>query len=373
MDRRIPTPRRACGALALALSLSLSLACQAREGEPTASSEAPQASSPGAQGGDAAGATVVVAEIQGAPVTRAELDAWIKEDLFREQTEGKAPAELYQFRRSALDRMLTERVLEAQAAERGVSVQQLVVEGAGDAAGVTDAEVEAFYEENKSRMGEATLDQIGPRIRSFLQQQARAEAQQDFIASLRDEAAVVVQMEAPRVDVAADGPAMGPADAPITIVEFSDYQCPFCRRAEPIVKEVMERYPGQVRLVYRHFPLDQIHPRARPAAEAAMCAHDQGKFWEYHEKLFSDDEFGDEQLVAYAEEVGLDKADFEKCLEEDRFAEKVEADLQAGRAAGVSGTPAFFVNGIMLSGAKPVDEFAAVIEAELADGGSAGS
>jgi len=162
---------------------------------------------------------------------------------------------------------------------------------------------------------------------------------------------------------------MGPEDAPVTIVEFSDYQCPYCKRAEPVIKQVLERYPEQVRFVYRHFPLDRIHPQARPAAEAAACADEQGLFWEFHEQLFAPDaKFDDTALEAYAVEAGVDMDGFRSCLGERRTQALVEGDLQAGRSAGVSGTPAFFVNGIRLTGARPFDEFVELIEQELASG-----
>ena len=176
----------------------------------------------------------------------------------------------------------------------------------------------------------------------------------------------MVKLEQPRVKVAASGPARGPEGAPVTIVEFSDFECPFCRREESTVKQLLDRYQTQVRFVYRHFPLE-IHPRARPAAEAAACADEQGKFWDYHEKLFSGG-LEDADLQRYASELGLDTAAFQQCVSQHKTKDVVMSDLQAGKAAGVSGTPAFFVNGIMISGARPVDAFTKVIDKELQQG-----
>jgi protein-disulfide isomerase len=179
-----------------------------------------------------------------------------------------------------------------------------------------------------------------------------------------------VLLDPPRqeVAVAANDPVKGPANAPITIIEFSDYQCPFCRRAEPTVQQVLAEYEGKVRFVFRHFPLDRIHPQARGASEAAACAAEQGKFWEYHAELFAEgvqlDRAG---LDAAAAKTGLDAAAFKDCVDTRKTQALVEADLKAGEAAGVSGTPAFFINGIPLRGALPLDDFKKVIDEELAE------
>ena len=217
---------------------------------------------------------------------------------------------------------------------------------------------------------EDTLEQMGPQIRQFLTSQRRGEA----MASLRKTAVVDVRLDPPRASVAATGPSRGPADAPVTIVEFSDYQCPFCSRAEPTVQEVLRRYPTEVRLVYRHFPLDSIHPRARPASEAAACADQQNQFWSYHEKLFANQRsLGDADLLRYAEEIGLDTEAFESCRQSNEVKQIVSKDQRAGAAAGATGTPAFYINGIHLSGARPIDDFVDVIESELERGGEGGT
>ncbi len=339
---------------AAALATAVSLACSPREATPQAN-KAPAS----------AEESVVVAEIGGNPVTSGELDAWIREDLFQQAVAEKGKTELFEFRSDALQRMLDEKLLEAEAAKQKLSVDELVAKEAKSSEAVSEEAVKAFFEQNKARMGSATLEQIGPRIRRFLEERQENDAKESYVAALREKAGVAVKLVAPRVEVVADGPSLGRADAPITIVEFSDYQCPFCKRAEPILKQVIERYPDKVRLVFRHFPLDQIHPRARPAAEAALCANEQGKFWEFHEKIFAGSGLEEADLTGYAAAVGVDPEKFKACVAERRFKDKVDADAAAGREAGVSGTPAFFVNGIMLSGAKPVEEFSAIIEREL--------
>lgn len=348
MDRRFRLAAMA------ALATALSVACSPRDATPQAG-KAPVGASD----------SEIVAEIGGKPVSARELDEWIREDLYQREVANKGKTELFELRNDALQRMIDEKLLAAEAERQKLQVDELLAREAKPSGEISDEAVSAFYEQNKARMGGATIEQIGPRIRRFLAERESNDAREQYLSSLRDKAHVSVLLAAPRVEVAADGPSRGPANAPITIVEFSDYQCPFCKRAEPIVKQVLERYPDKIRLVYRNFPLEQMHPRARPTAEAALCAEEQGKFWEFHEKVFGGNGLEEADLVAYGEAVGLDAAKFKACMTERRYKDKVDADAKAGRDAGVSGTPAFFVNGIMISGAKPVDEFSAIIEREL--------
>jgi len=315
-----------------------------------------------------------VASIDGQPISQAELDAWIKEDLFRDQTEDRAAAELYELRARSLERLIDERILAAEAKRRGVSTED-VLRAERDARGeISDEQVTDFYEKNKQNMGGATRDQVADRIRSFLDERRAGE----ITADLRKRAKVTLMLEPPRVSVAADGPSLGPAEAPVTIIEFSDFQCPYCARAGSTVKQIHQRYPQQVRIVYRHLPLDRIHPNARPAAEAAACADAQGRFWEFHDRVFANQRaLSAPDLQRYAKEVGLDVAAFDQCVKERKFQALVDRDLEAATEAATAagkrglGTPAFFVNGILLSGAKPADEFFRVIDAELARAGAA--
>jgi protein-disulfide isomerase len=179
---------------------------------------------------------------------------------------------------------------------------------------------------------------------------------------------VSVRLEPPRIDVKipAGAPATGPNDAPVTIVEFTDYQCPYCHQSQRAIDEVLSRYSGKVRLVHLDFPLD-IHPEAVSAARAARCAGEQGKFWEFHRSLMMQKgsmDAGD--LKARAKTLELQERAFGSCLASDRHDEAIQAELHQGTELGVTGTPAYFVNGRLLSGSQPVDSFADVIDAELA-------
>ena len=174
------------------------------------------------------------------------------------------------------------------------------------------------------------------------------------------------------MDVDTEGfPGKGSEDAPVTIVEFSDFECPFCSRVVPTLDRISERYGDQVRIVFRQFPLDNLHPNARKAAEASLCAEEQGKFWEMHDAMFANQrQLQVAQLKRQAGELGLDTNAFDECLDSGRHAAQVQADVDAGAGLGVTGTPAFLINGRFLSGAQPFEAFEKVIEDELRRAGS---
>jgi len=172
-----------------------------------------------------------------------------------------------------------------------------------------------------------------------------------------------------RYDVTVDDdPSYGPADAPITIIEFSDYQCPYCLKwHQEVWPKLLEAFPGKIRLVYRDFPLTSIHASASPAAQAADCAGDQNKYWEYHDLLFSGQyELGAETFNLYAKNLGLDQTKFSECLESNKFESEVNADYTYAAQIGIQSTPTFFINGVALIGAQRFEVFQELINLELA-------
>jgi protein-disulfide isomerase len=182
------------------------------------------------------------------------------------------------------------------------------------------------------------------------------------------EAPVTQQPQFTRYDIPTDNfYALGPADAPITIVEFSDYECPFCRRwhAE-VYKPLLAAYPGKIRLVYRNLPLTSIHPDALAAAEAAMCAGEQDVYWKYHDKLFSSESLGNSVYLQYAQDLGLNMSTFEACLSNHKYQKAIKTDSDFAINLGISSTPTFFINGLAVVGAQPLDVFKQVIQKELA-------
>lgn len=182
------------------------------------------------------------------------------------------------------------------------------------------------------------------------------------------EAPVTEEPQFVRYEVASEGfPSIGPEDAPITIVEFSDYQCPYCRQwHERVYQPLLNAYPGKIKLVYRQLPLTSIHPDAFPAAEAAMCAGDQNAYWPFHDKLFSGDSLGNDVYVQYAQDLGLDLTTFESCIADHKYSDAVQSDLDFAVGLGVRSTPTFFINGLAIVGAQPLDIFKQVIDKELA-------
>lgn len=279
--------------------------------------------------------------------------------------------QIHEIKRQELQALISQRLLAQEAAKREISLEALLHEEVTAKVGsVSDTEVEAFYQANKARLSgeEAAVRQ---KIRTELQEQRITIRRLLFLDSLRSRTKVVVRLPPPpitRIEVSSEGaPYRGSAEAPVTIVEFSDFKCPFCSRAQPTLKQLLERYRGKVKLVYRDYPLEAIHPEARRAAEAARCAQDQEKFWQYHDLLFSHfPQVGLEDLRQYAKQAGLDAVKFEECLVGGAHRATVQRDIDEGKRLGVAGTPAFFINGRPLSGAQPLDAFIRVIEEELA-------
>ncbi|HET8646969.1 MAG TPA: thioredoxin domain-containing protein, partial [Vicinamibacteria bacterium] len=219
-----------------------------------------------------------VALVDGKPITMSEIEAAAGARL------AQLRAQEYQLKRQALDELIARRLVEKEAAARGISADEVMrTEIEAKVPAVTEAEQKAFYEQNKARIGNMTEAEAMKQIENYLRQQKLRERQVAYVTELKGKTPVRVMLEPPRVQVAvSDDPVKGPATAPVTIVEFSDFQCPFCSRVNPALKQVTDTYGDKVRVVFRNFPLLQIHPQAAKAAEAASCAADQGKFWEMH-------------------------------------------------------------------------------------------
>jgi protein-disulfide isomerase len=308
-------------------------------------------------------ATGVVAEVNGAAIQARELDERVYNRLasLRQQE--------YDVRRQTLEELIAERLVAAEAAKRGISAEELVKQEVDKKAVLPDdQQLDTIYEQNKPRFGSATKKEAVARIREVLSQRAVAERRAAFERELRRAATVSVRLDPPRIDVRipASAPATGPKDAPVTIVEFTDYQCPYCHQSQRTIDEVLARYSGKVRLVHLDFPLD-IHAEAVSAARAARCAGEQGKFWEFHRSLMTQKgSMNEDDLKGRARTLALKEGAFGSCLASERHDEAIQAELRQGTELGVNGTPAYFVNGRLLSGSQPIDAFVDVIDAELA-------
>jgi protein-disulfide isomerase len=320
------------------------------------------ASSPGAAATPVSGAAVV-AEVNGAPILASELEPRVAGRLARLRQEE------YEIRRRTLEELVAERLVAAEASKRNLAPEELLRQEVDvKTAALPPAQIAAIYEQNKDRFAGQTRADALARIRELVGERARSERRAEYEKELRDAARVAVRLEAPRVAVSvpAGAPSTGPVGAPVTIVEFTDYQCPYCHRAQGVVDQVLQRYSGKVRFVHLDFPLDG-HPGAIPAARAARCAEEQGKFWEYHRSLMTaPGTLDDSDLRGRASTLGLDASSFGTCVSSGRHDAAIHASLRQGEELGVTGTPAYFVNGRMLSGARPVEAFVELIDAELA-------
>jgi len=309
----------------------------------------------------ATGPSTPVAEVNGKPIPMSDLEEMLAPQLSQLERQRQ------QLLENGVDQLVDQKLFEAEAEARGITVEQLFKDEVDSKAGeVSDADAEAFFQANQARINRPK-EQVMPQIKVYLANQKKAELRDDLVATLRTKYKARVLLEPTRADVAdATAPAKGPADAPVTIVEFSDFQCPYCSRVLPSIDEALATYPTQVRLVYRQFPLN-IHPNAQKAAEASLCAQEQGKFWEMHDAMFANQQqLAVDQLKAKAAELGLDAEKFNQCLDSGKYAPKIREDMTAGAAAGVNGTPALFVNGRFLNGAVPFSAIQKLIEDELA-------
>jgi protein-disulfide isomerase len=349
--------------LAAVVCASAAFACTAATGDSAKEKESGKAAKNStAAAGASLAPTSPVAVIGDKTITLQDLDANASGAL------SKVRQEEYEARRQALDTMVNDEVMAKEAAAKKVSKDDLIkTEVTDKAADPPQTEIDAFYDQNKARFGAQTKEQLSPQIAMMLKNQKIAEAQRAYLKTLRQKYGVKTLLEPPRLDVAVDDDAAkGPAKAPVTIVEFSDYQCPYCSRAETTVQEVLKKYGDKVRLVYRDYPLP-FHQNANIAAQASECAKEQGKFWEMHSAMFANQsKLAQIDLVETAGGIaGIDKEKFKSCLDTGKYKDEVQKDAEAGQKYGVTGTPTFFINGIPMVGARDVNSFADIIDAEL--------
>ena len=308
--------------------------------------------------------SVKIAEVDGTAITQTDLDRSAGKAL------SNAREQLFKLERQKLDEYIGATLLTREAKNRNVSVSTLLEQEVNSkVAPITEEEIQGFYDSNKDRL-RLELAKLHDQIREYLWQRKVEKQKNDFFQSLRAKAKVTTYLNPPsvfRADLAVSGaPFKGAERAAVTIVKFEDYQCPYCKTVQPTIAELLKKYDGKLRLVHKDLPLDEIHPQARQAAEAARCAGDQGKFWEYHDKLYANSpKAGVEELKSYAKDVGLNVASFEQCFTSGKFKGTVQKDLNEGAQLGLTGTPAFFINGREMSGAQPVEAFTAIIDEEL--------
>jgi protein-disulfide isomerase len=315
-----------------------------------------------------AGGSEIAARIGDRAITVTQLEArWREADPPRYHQAQQA---LYDARRRALDDMVASLLIEEAATAKGLSPDDFVEgEIASRLRPVTDADVVAFHEQNRGRMQGRSAEQAAPAIRQLLTQQRMTAARRALIAALRDARPELrVMLSPPRVEipVAGSDPSAGPTSALVTIVEFSDFACPFCEQMASTLKQVREKYGDKVAVVWKDFPLTRIHPQAFEAGEAARCAGDQQQYWEYHDLLFSNQRaLQSDDLRRYAGQLGLDAARFDDCMAGSRHGDQVRAGMEEGMQLGVSSTPTLYINGRRLAGAQSFEAISAVVDEEL--------
>lgn len=323
----------------------------------------------GASSGDIAPETVI-ATWSGGQLTYGELEKEIRGELTR--LESDYLTERYGTQSEALEGIMLEKLLEAEAKKRGLADANALIEAEVRAKVPmpTDKEVEAFYPQVQRQLRNAPLEEVRDQVAGALKQRNERDRFFAFVDELKKASKLTTSLpfpNLPRFEVSIDDdPMKGNKDAKVTIVQFAEFQCPYCGKARDTVDQVLKDYDGKVRMVFRDFPLAN-HGRATPAAVAANCAGKQGKYWELFDQMMTNQRaLEDADLERYATAAGVNLETWKTCLQDPAEEAEVMADQQAGAALGVSGTPAFFINGIMLSGALPYDQFKAIIDRELA-------
>lgn len=303
---------------------------------------------------------------QDQPLAIVDGDPIFESDLEVSAQWRKLEQQIHSLRSQALGAAIATKLLENEAKRREMAVQEFVgVEVEPKIGSPTNKEISDFYNEQKDKIGKP-LKEVRDEIARALRQQKATTHLNELVAALRTGAEIEIHLDPPRLPVDLEqARRRGPEDAPVTIVEFSDFQCPFCRKVQPILSELREEYQDRIRWVFKDLPLTEIHPEAVRAAQAARCAGEQDKFWEYRAKLFEQDLFTDATYTEVAEATEVDPEPLMECLNSGKYQRPVATEVLEARNLGIDGTPAILVNGILLTGARDIENYRNIIEHEL--------
>ncbi len=300
----------------------------------------------------------IIATIDGVPIYLEDLG--IKSEMI------KLMQQEHDLKKKALDELIANRLLNKEAESRGITVNRLlkaVIEST--VRDPTIKEVQKLYNAQKTRINKP-FEEVSNELTKILRNNMEQIALKRFITNLKDKSDIEYKLDQPRFPVELTTmPLRGPEDAPVLIVEFSDYECPYCRRVQPTMKKLREKYKDQLRWGFKDLPLVKIHPEATRAAIAARCAGDQNKFWDYRDALFEAKKLTGDLYPGLAEQLNLDTETFMSCLETKKYQANVNEDSAEAAELGFTGTPSFLVNGIALVGALPISAFESVIDLEL--------
>ncbi len=300
----------------------------------------------------------VLATVGSHPITESDVESRIMPQLAAMQSQ------IYQLKRQTIQSIADDYVLQQAAQAVHMTVPEYLRRQGGESA-VTDDDARKYYDRHKSQYPQP-YEQMRAQILETVLSQRDDARRQVVLAKLRAGSPLKIRIAPPRVELKVEGhPQRGPANAPVTIVEFADFQCPFCNRVLPTLKDLREKYGDKMKLVFFDYPLS-FHSHSMDAARAARCAREQGKFWEYHDALFADQsKLAPADLKATAATLGLNGAKFAACFDRAGHIEAIQRDLTYAEQLDVHGTPAFFINGRPLSGAQPPGEFEAIVDDEL--------
>jgi protein-disulfide isomerase len=306
--------------------------------------------------------TPPLATVDGQPITEDDLLPQVQGQLrpLRDQE--------YQIKKKGLDYLISQKVLEAAAKQKGLTAEQLLAQEVDTKVPEpTDAELQAVYAVQKDQFNRP-FEEVKAQLQQSLKRAKTQQARQEYTARLREQAKVAINLQPPKVEVGIDPARVrGNPKAKIMIVEFSDFQCPYCSGVQGTLKNVLAKHQDDVAIAFRDMPIAQIHPFAQGAAEAARCAGEQGKFWEYHDLLFADQSKLDRSgLLDKARSLRLDEKQFDACLSSGKYKDQIQRDLQEGMRAGITGTPGFVINGAFLSGNQSESTFEQIIQQQLA-------
>ncbi|MFZ0930024.1 MAG: thioredoxin domain-containing protein [Syntrophobacteraceae bacterium] len=279
--------------------------------------------------------------------------------------------EIYRMKAEKLDQVITEMILEKEAKQQGKTLDELVAQIApASSVQVDESEIDKYMQDNQQRLQEykGNIADLRPRIGTFLEQQKKAQVIRDYVHGLESRYGVRILVPVPnppKITVDTQGaPTTGPSDAPVTVVEFSDYECPACRSTHAVVKLIKAMYGDKVHWIFKDYPLKR-HKEAFKAAEASHCAQEQGKFWEYQESLFTTPDLSPPNMVNNAAQLGMSAEKFSKCLQDERYNALVAKNVQDAVQAGIDRTPSFIINGILFAGGPSLDNFKNMIDEEL--------
>jgi len=300
-----------------------------------------------------------IAIIDGAPIKESDLN--IRAQLMQMERQK------HDLRQRVLENLIANRLVEKAAAAKSLSREDFLrQEVDAKIPDPTREEAEGYYWGQKEKFRQP-FEQVRVQVTSLLKSAKIREGRQVFLQKLREGAAVEILIEPPRLAAkVGQAPRRGPAAAPVTIVEFTDFQCPYCKNVQPVLKQLLSKYGDQLSLAFKDLPIQSLHPEAQKAAEAARCAGDQGKFWEYHDALFQAARIEAGTISELSKTLSLNTQAFESCLSSRKHQAQVETDVQEAQGLGISGTPAFLINGVLVSGSQTLDGFSKIIDSELA-------